>query len=103
MGWDCLYLDSLINDHFQAYVGGSRFVNPIFYSLANEVLSVCMDKRGQNVQGGSCNRFLSEERASHSAILFTAVLRSNSNRIYSFSCIGDTKFPKLTGGYTTTS
>ena len=41
-GWDCLYLDSFINDHFQAYVGGSRFVNPIFYSLANEVLSVCI-------------------------------------------------------------
>ena len=37
-----MYLDSLINDHFQAYVGGSRFVNPIFYSLANEVLSVCI-------------------------------------------------------------
>ena len=37
-----MYLDSLINDHFQAYVGGSRFVNPIFYSLANEGLSVCI-------------------------------------------------------------
>ena len=37
-----MYLDSLINDHFQAYVGGSRSVNPIFYSLANEVLSVCI-------------------------------------------------------------
>ena len=37
-----MYLDSLINDHFQAYVGGSRFVNPIFYSLGNEVLSVCI-------------------------------------------------------------
>ena len=37
-----MYLDSLINDHFQAYVGGSRFVNPIFYSLSNEVLSVCI-------------------------------------------------------------
>ena len=27
-GWDGLYLDSLINDHFLAYVGGPRFVNP---------------------------------------------------------------------------
>ena len=39
---DGLYLDSLINDHFLAYVGGPRFVNPIFYPLASFVLSVCM-------------------------------------------------------------
>ena len=25
-----LYLNSLINDHLLAYVGGPRFVNPIF-------------------------------------------------------------------------
>ena len=37
-----MYLDILINDHFPAYVTGPRFVNPIFYSLANFVLSVCM-------------------------------------------------------------
>ena len=37
-----MYLDSLINDRFQTYVGGSRFVNPFFYPLANEVLSVCI-------------------------------------------------------------
>ena len=37
-----MYLDSLINDHFLAYVSGPRFVNAIFYSLANFVLSVCM-------------------------------------------------------------
>ena len=41
-GWDGFYLDSLINDHFPAYVGGPRFVNPIFYSLVNDVLSVCI-------------------------------------------------------------
>ena len=41
-GKDGLYLDSLINDHFLTYVGGICFVNPIFYSLANDVLSVCM-------------------------------------------------------------
>ena len=37
-----LYLDSLINDHFLAYVSGHCFVNSIFYSLANFVLSVWM-------------------------------------------------------------
>ena len=37
-----MYLDSLINDHFLADVGGPRFVNPIFYSLAHDVLSVCI-------------------------------------------------------------
>ena len=41
-GWDGLYLDSLINDHFLAYVGDPRFVNPVFYPLASFVLSVCM-------------------------------------------------------------
>ena len=35
-------MDSIINDHFLAYVSGPRFVNPIFYSLANFVLSICM-------------------------------------------------------------
>ena len=39
-GWDGLYLDSIINDHFLAYVGGPRFVNPIFYPLVNDVVSV---------------------------------------------------------------
>ena len=28
-------------DHSLAYVGGPRFVNPIFYSLPNDVLSLC--------------------------------------------------------------
>ena len=28
-------------DHSLAYVGGPRFVNPIFYSLPNYVLSLC--------------------------------------------------------------
>ena len=37
-----MYLDILINDHFSAYVTGPRFVNPVFYSLANFVFSVCM-------------------------------------------------------------
>ena len=37
-----MYLESLINDHFLAYVGGPRFVKPIFYSLVNDVLSVCI-------------------------------------------------------------
>ena len=58
-----MYLDSLISDHFLAYVVGPRFENPIFYS----------------------------------------VLRSNTNRNYSFSRIGDAKSSKLTNGYTVTS
>ena len=41
-GKEGMYLDILINDHFLAYVTGPRFVNPIFYSLPNFVLSVCM-------------------------------------------------------------
>ena len=41
-GWDGLYLDNLINDHFLVHVGVPRFVNPIFYSLDNGVLSVFM-------------------------------------------------------------
>ena len=41
-GQNGLYLDSLINDHFLANVSGPRFANPIFYSLAHDVLSVCI-------------------------------------------------------------
>ena len=41
---------------------------------------------------------MQEERASHSVSLLTPVLRSNANRIYAFSRIGDAKFPKRTGG-----
>ena len=41
-GWDGLYLESLISAHFFAYVGGLCFANPIFCSLANDVLSVCI-------------------------------------------------------------
>ena len=108
-----MYLDSLINDHFPAYVTGPRFVNPIFYSLATFVLSVCMGWlvcRGRYLQafrfrktglalcrGGTCKRFLSEERVSRSAFLFTLVLRLNANRNYKFPRIVDTKFPKLIG------
>ena len=92
---DGLYLDSLINDLFLAYVGSLRFLNPIFYSRR------CFNSlhgRGQYVEGGTFKRFLSEERASHSAFLFTSLLRSNANMIYTFSRIGDAKFPKFTGG-----
>ena len=41
-GWDGLYLDRLINDHFLAYVGGPRLANPIFFSLSRDILSVCI-------------------------------------------------------------
>ena len=41
-GWDGLYLDRLINDHFLAYVGGPRLANPIFFSLSSDILSVCI-------------------------------------------------------------
>ena len=37
-GWDGLYLDRLITDHFLAYVGGPRLANPI--------LSVCIGVAG---------------------------------------------------------
>ena len=73
-------------DHSLAYVGGPRFVNPNFYSLPNDVLSICTGVA-----------ILSEERASHSAFLFTPVLRSRANRINTFSHIGDAKFKKITG------
>ena len=96
-GWDDLHLNSLINDHLLAYVGGPRFVNPIFYYLADDVF-ISLNGRGHHVEGGTCKRFLSEERTSHSAFLFTPVLRSNVTRINTFSRIGDTKFTKLTGG-----
>ena len=73
---DSLYLNSLINDHLLAYVGGPRLVNPIFYYLANDVF-ISLNGRGHYVERGTCERFLSEERASHFAFLFTPVLRSN--------------------------
>ena len=41
-GWDGLYLESLIIVHFLAYVGGLCCANPIFCSLANDVLLVCI-------------------------------------------------------------
>ena len=84
-----MYLDSLINDYFLAYVGGPCFVNPILYSLTNDVLSVCISV---------ASMYLTKEQVSHSAFLFTPVLQSNVNRIYTFSRIGDAKFPKHTGG-----
>ena len=40
--WDGLHLDILLHDHLLAYVGGPRLVNLILFSLANDVLSVCM-------------------------------------------------------------
>ena len=92
-GWDDLHLDSLIHDHLLAYVGGPRFLNPIFYYLPDDVF-ISFNGRGHHVEGGTYKRFLSEERTSHSAFLF----RKNVTRINTFSRIGDTKFPKLTGG-----
>ena len=59
-GWDDLHLNSLINDHLLAYVGGPRFVNPIFYYLADDVF-ISLNGRGHYAEGGTCNRFLSEE------------------------------------------
>ena len=41
-GGKVFYLESLISAHFFAYVGGLCFANPIFCSLANDVLSVCI-------------------------------------------------------------
>ena len=86
-GLDGLHLKSLINDHLPAYVGGPRFVNSIFLSLADDVF-ISLNGRGHYAEGGTCNRFLSEERASHSVFLFTPVLWSNVIRINTFSRIG---------------
>ena len=41
-GWDGLYLDRLVNDHFLACVGGPRLANPIFFFLSSNILSVCI-------------------------------------------------------------
>ena len=51
--------------------------------------------RGQYEEGGTCKRFLSEEQVSHSAFLFTLVLRLNANGNYTFPRIVDTKFQNL--------
>ena len=92
-GWDGLYLDSLNNDYFLAYVGGPRFVNPTFYSLANFLLSVCMGVASMYRKAAPSISF--QQHGPRTLHLF---LRSNANRIYTFSRIGDAKFPKLTGG-----
>ena len=65
-GWDGLYLDSLINDHFLAYVGGPRFINPTFYSLTNFISQLASMYRE-----AVSKHFLSAARASHSAFIFT--------------------------------
>ena len=88
-GWDSL--ESLNNDYFLAYVGGPRFANPIFYSLANFIFSVCI-----NV--ASMYRKAAPSISFHGPRTLHLFLRSNANRIYTFSRIGDAKFPKLTGG-----
>ena len=65
-GWDSLYLESLNNDRFVAYVGGPRFVNPTFYSLANFISQLASMYRE-----AVSKHFLSAARASHSAFIFT--------------------------------
>ena len=56
---------------------------------------ISLHGRGQYEEGGSCKRFLSEEQVSHSAFLFTLVLRLNANGNYTFPRIVDTKFQNL--------
>ena len=90
-GWDSL--ESLNNDHFLAYVGGPRFVNPTFYSLANFIFSVCISVASMYRKAAPSISF--QQHGPRTLHLF---LRSNANRIYTFSRIGDAKFPKLTGG-----
>ena len=90
-GWDSL--ESLNNDHFLAYVGGPRFINPTFYSLANFIFSVCISVASMYRKAAPSISF--QQHGPRTLHLF---LRSNANRIYTFSRIGDAKFPKLTGG-----
>ena len=90
-GWDSL--ESLNNDYFLAYVGGPRFADPIFYSLANFIFSVCISVAIMYRKAAPSISF--QQHGPRTLHLF---LRSNANRIYTFSCIGDAKFPKLTGG-----
>ena len=63
-GWDSL--ESLNNDHFLAYVGGLRFINPTFYSLTNFISQLASMYRE-----AVSKHFLSAARASHSAFIFT--------------------------------
>ena len=90
-GWNSL--ESLNNDHFLAYVGGPRFINPTFYSLANFIFSVCISVASMYRKAAPSISF--QQHGPRTLHLF---LRSNANRIYTFSRIGDAKFPKLTGG-----
>ena len=88
-------MDSLINEHLLAYVTGPRFVNPIFYSLANFVLSVCMGVASMKREAPASVFF--QKNGSRILHFFTLELRLDANRKYKFPCIIDTKFPKLTG------
>ena len=90
-GWDSL--ESLNNDRFLAYLGGPRFANPTFYSLANFLFSVCISVASMYRKAAPSISF--QQHGPRTLHLF---LRSNANRIYTFSRIGDAKFPKLTGG-----
>ena len=63
-GWNSL--ENLNNDHFLAYVGGPRFINPTFYSLANFISQLASMYRE-----AVSKHFLSAARASHSAFIIT--------------------------------
>ena len=84
-------------DHSLAYVGGPRFVNPISYSLPNDVLSICTGVAIMEREAVVSVSF--QKNGPHTLHSFFApVLRSSANRINTFSRIGDAKFKKLTGG-----
>ena len=96
--WDGLYLDSIINDHFLAYVGGPRFVNPTFYSLANDFLSVCIGVASILREALANVFFLKNGHSPLHFHLHQYYGRTRISWIYTFLCIDDAKFPKLTGG-----
>ena len=89
-------MDSIINDHFLAYVGGPRFVKPIFYSLVNDVLSVRIGVAG-TLRKELASVFFRKNghRPPH---FFLHQYYSRTRISYTFLCIDDAKFPKLTGG-----
>jgi len=69
-GWDGLYLESLNNDYFLAYLGGPRFINPTFYSLANFLFSVCISVASMYRKAAPSISF-QQHGPSHSAFIFT--------------------------------
>ena len=66
----------------------------IFYSLANDVLSVCMGFANMSREVLSSVSFQKNGPRTLHFFYTCPVLLSNASRIYTFSRLGDAKFPK---------